>query len=412
MRLERTISAQLLTLLRDGGPYTRSQLAELLEVSRTTVTTEVAALARDRLVAAGPTAPSSGGRRSSTVQLGPAVRVAAVSAGETRVRATVVDGAFTVSRPVTRELPPDATPDAVADAVGDALREALADGADGEGADGAAGRPDRPGERSHVLCAGLAVAPDATAATDELLARRVAETAGAPVTLVAAGGAAARGERYSGASAGLDHVVVVRLGATVSAATVLDGRPVRGSAGLAGAIGHVRVDEFGPACTCGGSGCLDSFVSMSALLAQAEEAARTGRSPVLEAAWEARSRGVGGDGGGGGARAADAGALRWADLVRAVDDGDPVAVQLVRDAGRRVGEAVAALVAFANPTRVLLAGPGAALGPHLLNELRAAVYRRAPARVVGDLTVELGAPGDRAALLGAALEAFDAMTGA
>jgi predicted NBD/HSP70 family sugar kinase len=382
MRLERTISAQLLTLLRDGGPYTRSQLAELLEVSRTTVTTEVAALASDRLVAPGPTAPSSGGRRSSTVQLGPAVRVAAVSAGETRVRATVVDGTFTVPRPVTRELPPNASPSDVVDAVDGVLRDALAEGRSDE---------------SDVLCVGLAVAPDATSAADEVLSRRVAETAHAPVTVVAAGGAAARGERYSGASAGLDHVVVVRLGATVSAATVLDGRPVRGSAGLAGAIGHVRVDEFGPACTCGGSGCLDSFVSMAALLGQAEEAARTGRSAVLRAVSDAPG--------------AEGVALRWADLVRAVDDGDAVAVQLARDAGRRVGEAVAALVAFANPTRVLLAGPGAALGPHLLNEMRAAVYRRAPARVVGDLTVELGAPGDRAALLGAALEAFDAMTG-
>jgi predicted NBD/HSP70 family sugar kinase len=140
---------------------------------------------------------------------------------------------------------------------------------------------------------------------------------------------------------------------------------------------------------CGSSGCLDSFVSIQALLDQSTAAARSGRSAALARALELSET------------------LVLQDLVSAVDVGDPVAVQLARDAGRRVGETVAGLVAFANPSRIVLGGPVAALGPHLLNEMRGAIYRRAPAWVVTRLIVELGSPGDRSALLGAALGAAD-----
>jgi predicted NBD/HSP70 family sugar kinase len=126
-----------------------------------------------------------------------------------------------------------------------------------------------------------------------------------------------------------------------------------------------------------------------ALRDQALAAARSGRSPALAAAL------------------GSSGTIRLHDLAAAVTAGDPVAVQMARDVGRRVGETVAGLVAFANPSTVVVGGPVAVLGPHLLNEARGAVYRHAPARLVAGVNVELSAPGDRAALLGAALAAGD-----
>ena len=40
----------------------------------------------------------------------------------------------------------------------------------------------------------------------------------------------------------------------------------RGSAGTAGEIGHVTIDENGPICRCGNRGCLDTFVGSRALI--------------------------------------------------------------------------------------------------------------------------------------------------
>lgn len=375
----RPVGESVLRLLRDEGPQTRSQLAESLGTSRTTISTVVAGLERDRLVAEGPVAPSSGGRRSTTVRLGPAVRLAAVSVGESRIRVTVLDGLLTVARPVTVDLTDGS--DLRAETLA-ALRAALESGPAGPG-----------GVQEPVLALGLSLASDLPGVTDSFVADLVAgigDLVGRrPVVVERAARALARGERHGGVARGQDDVVLVRVGATVTTAAYIDGHLGRGHDDLAGAVGHAKVDEFGPACLCGSSGCLDSFVSVRALRDQAVSAARSGRSTALAA------------------RLSESGTVGIPDLAAAVSDGDPVAVQMARDVGRRVGETVAGLVALANPSTVVVGGPVAALGPHLLNEVRGAVYRRAPARVVAGVTVVLGTPGDRAALLGAALAASD-----
>ena len=369
-----SLEGRLLRLLRDEGPRTRSELARALGVSRTTVSGEVALLEDAGLVAPGPVAPSSGGRRSSTVGLGPAVRMAAVSVAESRVRATVIDASFAISRPVTRDRAGEESPEELCRLVVETVAQAVAEA---------------PGSHRGVLATGLAIAPGLPVLREDLVAG-IEEVTGAPVVVEQAARAMAIGERHGGRARGIDDLVVLRLGATVSTATYMDGHLGRGSADLAGAIGHTRVDEFGPACAgCGSSGCLDSFVSVSAVTEQAAAAARSGRSAAL-----ARALTDGDD-------------VPWAAVVAAVGGGDPVAVQIARDMGRRAGEAIAGLVAFANPSIVLVGGPGAALGPHLLNEMRGAMYRRAPAHVVAGTQVELGAPGDRAALLGMALLAAE-----
>ena len=374
--MTRSVGEGLVRLLRDKGPRTRSQLAEDLGISRTSVSTEVAALEGVGLVAEGPVAPSSGGRRSTTVRLGPAVRLATVSVGESRIRASVLDAGLAGPRPVTVDVDDDAGPST--EQVVQALRTAL-------------------GPDQSVLAVGLSLAPDlrgggapapAGPSTD-LVDALAAAAGGSPVVVEAAARAMARGERHAGLARGLDNLVVVRIGATVTTAAYVDGHLGRGSEDQAGAVGHVRVDEFGPSCVCGSSGCLDSFVSVRALRDLAVAAARSGRSPALAAALDA------------------SGTIVLPDLASAVTAGDPVAVQLARDVGRRVGESVAGLVAFANPSTVVVGGPVAVLGPHLLNEVRGAVYRRAPARLVAGVNVEMSAPGDRAALLGAALGAGD-----
>ena len=142
----------------------------------------------------------------------------------------------------------------------------------------------------------------------------------------------ARGERHGGVARGQDDLVVVRARRHGHHGGVRRRRTsVAAHDDLAGAVGHAKVDEFGPACVCGSSGCLDSFASIHALLDQAVGGGPVGPVP-------------------GPARALErTGTVGLHDLAAAVDVGDPVAVQMARDVGRRVGETVAGLVAFANP---------------------------------------------------------------
>ncbi len=70
-RAESQLQARLLAELRDEGPLSKAQLADALQVSRTTVGAEVSRLGELGLaVEAGPAA-SRGGRRSTLVDLSP-----------------------------------------------------------------------------------------------------------------------------------------------------------------------------------------------------------------------------------------------------------------------------------------------------------------------------------------------------
>src|SRR3954447_16259315 len=95
-RAESPVQARLLARLRDEGPLSKAQLADALQVSRTTVGAEVGRLAELGLaVEAGPAA-SRGGRRSTLVDLAPDIRFAGISIGATGLSVGVTDGRLTV----------------------------------------------------------------------------------------------------------------------------------------------------------------------------------------------------------------------------------------------------------------------------------------------------------------------------
>jgi predicted NBD/HSP70 family sugar kinase len=107
------------------------------------------------------------------------------------------------------------------------------------------------------------------------------------------------------------------------------------------------------------------------------------------------------------ARLAEAGMLDAHDVGRAAEFGDPVAVELLQRAGAIVGETLAALVNFFNPSMILLGGRVGASGNLLLASIRQAVYRRSLPLATRDLQVGLSPLSDRVGLRGAAFMVVD-----
>ncbi|MEV6356299.1 ROK family protein [Streptomyces hydrogenans] len=205
----------------------------------------------------------------------------------------------------------------------------------------------------------------------ELLGRRLG---GVPVALghdVRAGGLA---EGRLGAGRGTGRFLYVALGTGIAGAIGIGDRVEAGSHGRAGEIGHVVVRPGGPACGCGGRGCLETLAS----------AAAVGR------AWSAAS----------GDPDADA-----ADCAGAVESGDPVALRVWQEAVDALADGLVAAVTVLDPRVVILGGGLAEAGDTLLAPLRAAVaerltFQRLPALVPAAL-------GDAAGCLGAGLLARD-----
>lgn len=96
--------------------------------------------------------------------------------------------------------------------------------------------------------------------------------------------AAALGEKWLGAGAAVDDMVMLTLGTGVGGGIVLEGKIWHGMTGMAGELGHINVEPDGPPCNCGSRGCVEQLASATAVKRMAAEAVASGKAPQLEQA--------------------------------------------------------------------------------------------------------------------------------
>jgi glucokinase len=95
-----------------------------------------------------------------------------------------------------------------------------------------------------------------------------------PVGLENDADAAALGEYWAGAGKGVSRLYAVTVGTGVGTALIVDGQVYRGMGRYHPEGGHQIVDPTGPACYCGGNGCLESMCSGTAIGRAAQQALR------------------------------------------------------------------------------------------------------------------------------------------
>lgn len=80
---------------------------------------------------------------------------------------------------------------------------------------------------------------------------------------------AALAERLVGVGATIDSFIHVSGEVGVGAGLIVDGRLHRGALGFGGELGHMTLDPSGPRCTCGATGCVETYVGLHATLRRA-----------------------------------------------------------------------------------------------------------------------------------------------
>lgn len=167
------------------------------------------------------------------------------------------------------------------------------------------------------------------------------------------------------------HLLYIKAGTGVGSGMVIDGAIHRGAQGAAGDIGHAHINGYGdPLCRCGNLGCLEALVGGWAL-------ARDLRARDNLEIHDARA---------------------VADLVKR---GDSDAVARLRAAGRILGEAVAYATSLLNPNVIVLGGILSATGDHLLAGVREVIYQRALPLATRQLRIVPTRYRSRAAIAGA-----------
>lgn len=187
---------------------------------------------------------------------------------------------------------------------------------------------------------------------------------------------------------GLQNFLVIKVGTGIGCGIVCHGQVYRGANGSAGDVGHICVDPLGPRCHCGNLGCVETMAAGPAIARAATEAAQGGQSALLAQ------------------MLAERGALKLQDVAQASRAGDVAANAIVQRSGALIGQMLASVVNFYNPSHVFIGGGIQKIGPLFLAAVRQSVYHRSLALSTRHLEIQYTPLGERAGLIGAGVLAM------
>lgn len=363
----------LFQLLRDGQPRTRTELADLLGVARSTVALRVEALMDLGLVAPVDDAASTGGRPSSRFALRTQTKVVlGVDIGASHLRVGLTDLSGARLRDASRELQVSEGPEMVLDTVAELGKELLQQ-AGRSAQDVLAIGVGLPGPVEHLT--GRPINPPIMPGWHGFdVPGYLQGHFGAPVLVDNDVNVMSVGERAA-AWPGVQDLIFAKVATGIGAGIICNGELLRGADGVAGDIGHIRVPHGADLlCRCGNHGCLEAVASGPAVAQKLREMGRDAADSL--------------------------------DVVALVQQGDREAVQVVRQAGRDVGEVLSACLSMLNPAVIVIGGSMALTGEHFIAGVREVVYSRTMPLATQHLQIVQSASGLDAGMVGASMLAI------
>jgi predicted NBD/HSP70 family sugar kinase len=340
----------LLRLLRVQGATTRADMARQLRLTPATVTRLVAEMAERGLLSEGarPAASESGrepGRPGVAVALAPdGAFFLGVEIGVGVLRFALIDLAAQVvassERTVSRATPPEAVVAIIA-------AEIAALSAD-------------PSYKGRIRGVGVTVPGLVTLDGFVVhlpilgwksvnLSALLSAATDLPVLVENNAAAAAFGAVYTEPQLPSLCTIFLKLGTGLGGAAIVNGRLMRGAYGTGGEFGHIRIAEDGIRCSCGQTGCLETFVNLAALACEAGDEQGAGHADLV--------------------------ALPAA-VAAAAERGEARALAAIETLGHHLARGIVALVNIFNPTTVVLGGVMRPILPRLLPILERDVGER------------------------------------
>jgi predicted NBD/HSP70 family sugar kinase len=160
------------------------------------------------------------------------------------------------------------------------------------------------------------------------------------ITLINNDDAPGIAEQRLGEGKDIPDVVYLRVGYSIGACIIIDGKLYTGMNNLAGAVGHMIADLDGPKCrNCGNRGCLDVLASRGAIEQNIVQRYRAGEESILAKSLDKQSPDI-----------------NSAVLAEAIEEEDTLTCQVVEKAAEVLGAGIANLIDLMNPHKVILGG--------------------------------------------------------
>jgi glucokinase len=213
----------------------------------------------------------------------------------------------------------------------------------------------------------------------------VEEEFGLPVFVGNDANLAALAEQCFGAGQGIADLIYMTVSTGIGGGIIADNRLLLGAQGFAAEVGHQTIEAHGPRCNCGNIGCLEALAAGPAIARRARQLIRTGIGMGIA------------DLAGG-----DLDRITAKEVNQAAQAGDPIAIEIFRQAGFYIGVGIVNLLHVFNPSLIIIGGSVAKAGDLLFEPIRATVRERAMASYYWENTPIVPATlGDDVGLLGA-----------
>jgi glucokinase len=235
---------------------------------------------------------------------------------------------------------------------------------------------------------GLAVHAVNLTITDVPIRDLMQERIGLPIFLDNDANVAALAEHLYWAGRGAQNLVMLTIGTGIGGGLILGGEVYRGSTGAAAELGHIVIVEDGLPCqgNCPNHGCVETYASGTAIAREGKAAAEREPDSAL-------------------GKALANGPIVGKTVTELAMNGDPLATEVVAQAGRHLGTALASLANIFDPDVFVIGGGVSAVGDLMLDPAREELMKRAlPPQ--NERPVKLAELGPDAGMIGAAAMAL------
>lgn len=226
---------------------------------------------------------------------------------------------------------------------------------------------------------------------DQLPARKImGECFDCPIAVLNDANAAALGEALKGTGSDYKSSVMITLGTGVGGGIIIDGKLYAGFNDAASELGHHIIKMDGELCSCGKHGCMEAYVSATALIRQTTRMIEQHPDSLL--AELARKRGK----------------VSGRTPFEALEKGCPYAKEVVDTYLRYLAVSIGNIINMLMPELIILGGGISHEGDHLLEPLRKLIPEYAfLTGVRAEPQIAVATLGNDAGLVGAALYAKD-----
>lgn len=177
-----------------------------------------------------------------------------------------------------------------------------------------------------------------------------------------------------GLGQGIQDFVSLTLGTGLGGGIISNGQLIHGANGVAGHVGHLSLDPLGPPCACGNRGCLELYVSGTAIAKQASQAFQE--------------------------------ELSSPEVFQRATQGDQTAEKIIKNAGEALGRGLGSLANLLNPQRFILGGSILEWYSLLESSIQAS-FQASAMNGLQDTPIFCSQLGGNGGIIGAALFAWD-----